>query len=111
MRRTAGDQRVDSPQATGIDLTHREFLNMKLDYEWIMEHEPIVYRTIKNSIGQEIKLCEHPLEGDQAPVVAICHGLKLAAFTDFFDCEDMYEGSDYAPVFDRGELKCEFDLT
>jgi hypothetical protein len=63
-----------------------------------------------NFMGQRILFAENPVHGDEAPVIAICceHMMKVgpleyvygaAANTTFFDIEDMYEGSDYEPLF------------
>jgi hypothetical protein len=80
-------------------------------YAKIMEANADSYgEVVKNSKGQFIKFYECPFHGDCAPVIAVCHESKQAADTSFFDTEDMYEGSDYIPVFVDGELKCEFDL-
>jgi len=66
---------------------------------------------IVNSKNQDIEFYEHPLHGDEAPVIAVCHKLKMAANTNFYDLDDMYEGSNYLPVFlENGECVCEFEL-
>jgi hypothetical protein len=80
-------------------------------YAELMEANADSYgEVVKNSKGQFIKFYEHPVGGDCSPVIAVCHESKQAADTNFFDTGDMYEGSDYLPVFVDGELKCEFEL-
>lgn len=83
-----------------------------LNYEKLIDLKPTVYNTIINQLGQEIELVEHPIQGDEYPVIAIYHKEKLAVCTDFYDTMDFYKGSDYNPVYMHGELKCawEFDL-
>ena len=76
-----------------------------LDYKKLMDQKPTVYDTVTNKQGQEIDLVEHPTKGDMYPVIAVCHELKLAEVTEFFDTEDMTnESGDYRPVFvmDKG---------
>ena len=80
------------------------------NYEKLMAAKPTIYDTITNCLGQKIDLMEHPSQGDLAPVIAVSHELKLASDTDFFDTEDLHEGSDYNPIFKDGKLMCEFEL-
>jgi len=76
-----------------------------LNYKKLMEHNPTVYDTITNSLGQEIDLAEHPLKGDLAPVICICHELELADYSTFFDTDDMLaEHKEYEPNFQDGKL-------
>jgi hypothetical protein len=74
-----------------------------------------------NFLGQRILLVENPVHGDEAPVIAICHEYMMkvgpleyvygaAANTSFFDTDDMYEGSDYEPLFFDGKLICRYEL-
>lgn len=84
---------------------------MKKYYAKLMENNATQYSdSIENSKGQKIEFYEHPFKGDMAPVIAVCHELKVAADTDFFDTEDFCEDSDYNPVFLENEMVCEFDL-
>jgi hypothetical protein len=74
-----------------------------------------------NFMGQRILLVENPVHGDEAPVIAICREYMVkvgpleyvrgaAANTTFFDTDDMYEGSDYEPLFIDGKLICRYEL-
>ena len=65
--------------------------NSKLFYTKLVENNPTIYATIVNDKGQEIELVEHPFKGGEYPVICICHTLKLASASDFFDCYDMLE--------------------
>ena len=82
----------------------------KLNYEKLMALEPTVYETKVNQLGQEIVLVEHPLKGEDYPVIAIYHAEKIAVRTDFWDCDDFYENSEYMPVFKDGEIDCAFNF-
>lgn len=67
-----------------------------------MAHNPSVYGSMVNSKGQKILFVEHPLKGDEYPVIAVCHGIKKAGTTDFFDLDDMTaDHGDYEPWFDE----------
>ena len=58
-----------------------------------------------NSFGQTIEFFEHPLKGDEAEVLCVCHELELADYSGFFDTEDMEaEHGEYEPSFDNGIL-------
>lgn len=71
----------------------------KLNYTRLMAAEPLVYSRMYNDLGQEVIFVEHPYEGDDFPVIAVFPEFKVAVETDFYDCEDFYEGSDYTPVY------------
>jgi len=76
-----------------------------INYNKLMHHNPCVYETIKNSKGQSIDLVEHPLRGGETDVIAVCHELKLADYTGFFDTDDMLaEHKEYEPSFVDGDL-------
>ena len=82
-------------------LKHQTMLN----YTKLMEHNPTVYTTIVNAKGQTIDLVEHPLKGDEAQVICVCHELKLAAYSGFYECDDMTaEDGEYQPSFEDGKL-------
>jgi len=90
---------------------NRDMKNLSAYYTELMEANADSYgEVVKNSLGQYIKFYEHPDNGDLSQVIAVCHELKQAGDTEFFDTDDMQEGSDYVPVFVDGELKCEYEL-
>ena len=73
---------------------------MRLSYKKLMENEPTIYTTMVNSLGQKIDLVEHPFKGDESAVIAVCHELQIASYTDFYDLEDMLaEHREYEPLF------------
>jgi len=70
-----------------------------------MALEPTHYGTMTNSIGQIIDFYEHPIQGDESPVIAVSHVQKLAAKTDFYELDDMVaDHGEYEPWFDDGQL-------
>ncbi len=81
-----------------------------LNYDKLMALKPTVYDTIVNQEGQTIEFVEHPLQGDEYPVIAIYHKEKIAVCTDFWDCGDFYEGSEYNPVYMHGTLRSAWEF-
>jgi hypothetical protein len=76
-----------------------------LNYKKLMAEQPTIYHEMVNSLGQSIKLVEHPFEGDEYPIIAVCDELGLAASTDFFDLDDMLaDHKEYEPTFQNGKL-------
>lgn len=76
-----------------------------LNYTKLMALQPTVYETFTNSIGQVIKLVEHPIKGDSVPVIVVCEELQLAAYSDFYETGDIDEiGGDYEVGFLDREL-------
>lgn len=85
---------------------------MKYDYIELMAQNPTQLNgeLLINSRGQSIDFYEHPIDGDESPVIAVCHDEELAYDTDFYDLEDFYEGSDYNPVLTDLEILCEYEF-
>jgi hypothetical protein len=76
-----------------------------INYEKLMSHNPTVYGEMTNSKGQQIVFVEHPILGDETEVIAVCHELKLADYTTFFELDDMMaDHGEYEPVFINGKL-------
>jgi len=76
-----------------------------MNYSKLMAFEPTHYGTMTNSIGQIIDFYEHPIQGDESPVIAVSHVQKLAAKTDFYELDDMVaDHGEYEPWFDDGQL-------
>jgi len=82
----------------------------KLNYNKLMASNPTKHESVTNQIGQIIDLYEHPTMGDTYPVIAVIHDEEVAYCTDFYDCGDFYEGSDYMPVYINGKMGCAFDF-
>jgi hypothetical protein len=77
-----------------------------MNYQKLMPFNPTSYGKIVNSKNQEIEFYEHPIYGDEYPIIAVCHALGKAEVTDFFEIDDMVEPhKEYEPWFDEsGEL-------
>jgi len=76
-----------------------------MNYAKLMNLNPTSYGTFKNQLGQEIEFFEHPLKGDEFPVICACHSLQLASASDFWETDDMTaEHGEYAPSFQDGKL-------
>ena len=77
----------------------------KINYNKLMEHNPTSYGKMVNSKSQEIEFYEHPLNGDMSPIICVCHDLQLAAYSTFFETDDMTaEHGEYEPTFVDGVL-------
>jgi hypothetical protein len=78
-----------------------------MNYEKLMLDNPTVYEVLVNSLGQKITFIEHPLRGDEFPIIAVCHELGFAGNTGFFDLDDMLaDHKEYEPWFtDDGGLE------
>lgn len=82
----------------------------ELDYHQLMDFKPTIIGSVINQLGQVITFVEHPVLGDEYPVIAVFHEFELAVNTEFFDMDDMYPGSEYLPVYRDGEVKCAWDF-
>lgn len=70
-----------------------------------MSHKPTSYGKMTNSLGQIIEFYEHPLKGDEAEVICVCHELQLAEYSTFFETDDMTaDHKEYEPNFKDGKL-------
>lgn len=78
-----------------------------INYTKLMIHNPTSFGFMTNTKGQVITFYEHPIMGDEAEVICICHELQLADYSTFFETEDMTaEHGEYEPWFDEnGELQ------
>jgi hypothetical protein len=76
-----------------------------MNYKKLMAEDPTEYDRMVNSKGQEIIFVEHPFQGDECPVICVCHELKLAAISDFFELDDMTaDHKEYEPSFEDGKF-------
>lgn len=82
----------------------------KLNYTKLMALNPTKYGTVINQLGQTVDLYEHPLQGDEYPVIAVIEAENVAYCTDFYDCSDFYEESEYMPVYMHGTMNCAFNF-
>lgn len=80
-------------------------MSNKLNYTRLMALSPTKYTEMINSDGQLIEFYEHPIHGDSAEVICVCHDLQLASYSGFFDCDDMINlDKEYEPLFIDGQL-------
>jgi hypothetical protein len=71
-----------------------------LNYSKLMAKNPTEYDRMLNSKGQVILFLESPARGDEAPIICVCHELKLAAYSGFYETDDMIAlETDYEPWF------------
>jgi hypothetical protein len=76
-----------------------------LNYHKLMAHNPTEYDRMTNSLGQEIIFVEHPLRGDEYPVICVCKELELASASTFYELDDMMsDHGDYEPNFVDGKF-------
>jgi hypothetical protein len=71
-----------------------------LNYQKLMDNNPTEYERFTNSLGQEIVFYEHPFKGDESEILVVCHNLKLACYSGFFETNDMLKShKEYEPTF------------
>jgi hypothetical protein len=76
-----------------------------LNYDKLMAHNPTEYGRMTNSLGQEIIFVEHPLRGDETPVICVCPQLELASYSTFYELDDMIaDHKEYEPSFQEGKF-------
>jgi hypothetical protein len=75
-----------------------------LNFDKLMNLKPTMYGTVTNQDGQEVEFYEHPIKGDEYPVIAVFKDKKIAVCTDFYDTEDFFNGSDYNPVIRNNKV-------
>jgi hypothetical protein len=76
-----------------------------MNYEKLISFNPTSLGVMTNSIEQKIEFFEHPLKGDEFPVIIVCHKLKLADYSDFMEIDDMIAPhKEYEPSFQRKKL-------
>jgi hypothetical protein len=76
-----------------------------MNYSKLMQHNPTELDRMMNDLGQLIVFYEHPIKGDEFPVIIVCHELELADYTDFMETTDMTAlHGEYQPSFVDGKL-------
>ncbi len=76
-----------------------------MNYKKLMALNPTKLGEMTNSQGQLIEFYEHPTRGDGAQVLCVCKELELAAYSDFFELDDMIaDHKEYEPNFMDGML-------
>jgi hypothetical protein len=76
-----------------------------MNYKKLMELNPTSYGKMTNELNQEIEFFEHPLKGDEHPVICVCHQMEVAQTSEFFETSDMMEDhKEYQPWFDENKV-------
>jgi hypothetical protein len=71
----------------------------KLNFKKLQEHEPTIYHEMINSQGKKVLFVEHPIVGDEYPVILIFPDYGVAFDSEFFDLDDMLaDHGDYEPL-------------
>lgn len=81
-----------------------------MNYQWLIDMDATIYGSMENDMGQTIVFVEHPLMGEESPVICMCRELEVAQESEFYDLYDMQAGLDYMPFFIDGELKYKYEL-
>lgn len=71
----------------------------ELDYEELMAQNPTELHQCEGT-----QYYEDPIEGDMGFVIAVNHEHEVARRTNFYECDDFYEGSAYAYVWNGTAL-------
>lgn len=88
-----------------FDLSINQITLNKMNYQKLMDYNPTSLGKFTNSLNQEIEFYEHPILGDEAGVVCVCHELKLASTSGFMETDDMVaDHKEYEPLFIEGKL-------
>jgi hypothetical protein len=84
----------------------------QINYDKLMSANPYELDNMVNSYQQKVTFYEHPTQGDESPIIAVCHSMKQAFLTDFFDTEDMLneDSDEYQPIFTGNDCVCFFEL-
>lgn len=76
-----------------------------MDYKKLMENNPTSFGKMMNDKGQLIEFYEHPIHGDEAPIICVCHELNYASSSGFYETDDMEaEHGEYQPSFDENGI-------
>ena len=83
-----------------------------LNYGKLAALKPTIYETFTNNIGQKFDLVEHPILGDEYPVIIMSHEHKEAFASEFFDTEDLTNenAGDYHPVYMFGQVHLGYEV-
>ena len=81
-----------------------------MNFDWLINMDATILGSMENDMGQLIEFVEHPLMGEDAPVICMCRELEVAEPSDFFETYDMQKIEDYMPFFIDGKLKLKYEL-
>ena len=78
---------------------------MKLNFARLTAVNPTIYKESINSLGQRIQFVEHPIQGDEYPIICIFPDLQFAYASDFFELGEIDEiGGEYETVIIANEF-------
>lgn len=70
-----------------------------------MHLNPTSFGKMMNDKGQLIEFYEHPIYGDESPIICVCHELNYASSSDFYETDDMEaEHGEYQPSFNKNGI-------
>ena len=80
-------------------------------YKKLIEYKAEKLGETVNQMGQEVHFYEHPMHGDEYPIIVIFPEYEVAFDSDFYDTEDMTaEHGEYTPYFVGGGVTLGFQL-
>ena len=78
---------------------------MSAKFKLIEKHNATCLGSYINSHSQLLKFYEHPLNGEESPVIVCFPSEKVACSSTFYELDDMTElGGDYEPYFYKNDL-------
>jgi hypothetical protein len=81
-------------------------------YEFLQQNNAFSYDQISNELGQKVVFYEHPIHGDEFPVIVAFPDQQVAFVSDFYDLDDMTQEDslEYRPFLWNMELLLGFEL-
>lgn len=77
----------------------------------LMDHNLTLYDEMTNEMGQRVEFYEHPIYGDEHPVIIVFPDERVAFTSDFYETDDMMdEQGDYRPFFYHSTLYYGYEL-
>lgn len=94
--------------------THTGVMMKPVNFEKLMAKEPYMLDEMTNTQGLRIEFYEHPVFGDEVPVLVVFPAEKLAFISDFYETDDMMANGDYEPQLmddqGKGVCMCRFEV-
>ena len=73
-------------------MTPREY------YDYLIEMDAYALKSIHNQAHQKLTFVEHPVKGEEHPVIVMFPYERVAFDTTFYDTGDFYLNSEYLPI-------------
>lgn len=94
--------------------THTGAMMKPVNFEKLMAKEPYMLDEMTNTQGLRIEFYEHPVFGDEVPVLVVFPAEGLAFISDFYETDDMMANGDYEPQLmddqGAGVCMCRFEV-